>query len=368
MTINFTKSELANALGVISPYLGKSASVRVKDNTFEMFAWTEHGSALAHIPCKGGDHNWIHIDGVTLQQLVALADESVIELDFTEIGLSMKLPCSLSELRSILIGVPPESVKFGKSSATIKGRELTLLSMMTEAASTDDTRPNLNGIYIAAENDSVKAAAADGYILSFASFDAKNLKAKGNIYSAKGLNRAKRAIKPAEDENVAIGFHKDGIALSVQRGSADFFFEVPTVGGMFPDYMAIVNGTKKAITVTIESKMIASFLKRASAIDGHIYMQVLNGILWLMAMNDEKEKSIDSAAVDAKDESVVMHYSSSLLKDVAKACAPNGKITLNFPAQNNSPMLIEGQTGVVAMPLMNDLKESPFKDLQPALI
>jgi len=368
MTINFTRSGLANALGVISPYLGKSASVRVKDNTFEMFAWTEHGSALARIPCQGEDNNWIYIDGLTLQRLVALADEGVIEINFTETGLTLKFPCSLSEIRSARIGVPFENVKFGKSSGTIKGKDLTLLSMMTEAASTDDTRPNLNGIYIAAEDDAMKAAAADGYILSFGSFGAQKLKAKGNTYSAKALNRAKRAIKPTDDEDVAIGFHKDGIALSVQRGSADFFFEVPAVGGMFPDYMAIVNGTKKAITVTIETKTIASFLKRASALDGHIYMQVLNGILWLMATNDEKERSIDSVAVDEKDESVVMHYSASLLKDVAKACAPNGSITLNFPAQNNSPMLIESQTGVVAMPLINELKESPFKDMQPALI
>jgi hypothetical protein len=35
------------------------------------------------------------------------------------------------------------------------------------------------------------------------------------------LNRAKRAIKPADDEDVAIGFHKDGIALSIRRGNAD---------------------------------------------------------------------------------------------------------------------------------------------------
>ena len=310
----------------------------------------------------------MYIDGSTLQQLVSLADEGVIEIKFTETGLSLKLPGSISEIRSARIGIPPDAVKFGKSSATIKGRDLTLLSMMTEAASTDDTRPNLKGIYIAVEEDVINAAAADGFILSYTSIAVKTLNAKGSLYSAKALNRVKRAIKATDEEEIAIGFHKDGIAFSVQRGSADFFFEVPGFGGGFSHYMAIVKQTKKAITVKIETSKVASFLKRASAIDGHIYMQVLNGVLWFMATNDAKEKSIDSAVVDANGESVVMHYSASLLRDVAKACAPNGSITLNFPAQNNAPMLIEGQAAVIAMPLMNDLKESPFKDLQPALI
>jgi len=124
---------------------------------------------------------------------------------------------------------------------------------MTEAASTDDTRPNLQGIYIAAEDGAVKAASSDGYILSFTTFES-TIKAKGSLYSVKALNRVKRAIKHTNDKDVSIGFHNDGISLLVHRGSGAFYFEVPRMEGNFPDYMAIVNGVNKTVTVQVETK------------------------------------------------------------------------------------------------------------------
>ena len=112
-----------------------------------------------------------------------------------------------------------------------------------------------------------------------------------------------------------------------------------------------------------------SLLKRASAIEGSIFFQVVNGFLWFMAANESTEqKCVDSLGVDVQGESVVMHYAPSLLKDTLKACAANGKIKLTFPAVSNAPMLFEGHAAVIAMPLANTLKESPFKNLQPALI
>jgi hypothetical protein len=63
-----------------------------------------------------------------------------------------------------------------------------------------------------------------------------------------------------------------------------------------------------------------------------------------------------------------MHYKESMLRDVLKACAANGYVTLNFPGNSHAPMLIESAASVVAMPLVNDLKTSPFVKLQPTLI
>lgn len=370
MTIQITKSEFANVLNILSPYLGGiSLGIRTRNETLELFAFTDEGCALARIPCKGIDHDWIYIEGSTLQELIKLAEEGMIEMNFIETGLSLKLPSSISELRSGRIGIPMDAAKFGKTTTVIQGGNLALLSTMTEAASTDTSRPSLNGIFVAGENGSVRAAAADGFILSFTSIGVEKIQAKGGVYSVQALNRAKRAIKPGDNEEIAIGFHKDGITLSVQRDNAAFLFEIPRIGDNFPDYMSIVTGVKKAITVHVETRAIESFLKRANAIEGSIYMQVLNGFLWMMAINDEN-KSVDSFTVETKAESVVMHYAVSLLKDVVKACAAlsGGHITLNFPVQNNAPMLIESTASVIAMPLVNDLKESPFKNLQPALI
>ncbi len=369
MTIKISKTKLAGALNALSPYMGKAGlGVCVQDNTLHLFAYTYDGSALARIPCKCPDFEWVYVDGTALSEVVKLADGD-IEMRFSEAGLSLQFPNSISELRSLMTTVPLELAKFCETSALIKGKDLGMLSAMTEAASTDETRPNLNGIYLSAENGFLTAAASDGYILSYTSVNAENLTTvKGALYSAKALNRAKRAIKPSDDEPIAIGFG-DNITLSTQRDDINVLCTVPRVGEGFPDFKKIVSGLKTTIEVKIESKNLDAFLKRASAIGGSIYMQVVNGFLWMMALDPvEQQKSLDSVTVDVQEEGPLMHYAIGLFKDVIKACVPNGHVTLKFPNQNNSPMIIESGATVVAMPLMCELKESPFKDLQPALI
>jgi hypothetical protein len=184
------------------------------------------------------------------------------------------------------------------------------------------------------------------------------------------LNRARRAIKPEEDEDIAVSSYNGGITLSVQREKAIFSFQVPMINETFVNYQPIIAGIRKAVTVQIETRTFDAFLKRARAIDGHMYMQVINGHLWMMAVSGEKQenKSIDSIAVETKAQGPVMHYKESMLRDVLKACAANGKVTLNFPPESHAPMLIESTASVIAMPLVNDLKTSPFVKLQPTLI
>jgi hypothetical protein len=58
----------------------------------------------------------------------------------------------------------------------------------------------------------------------------------------------------------------------------------------------------------------------------------------------------------------------STLKDVTKACAPNGKVTVVFPQGDKQPLRIKGAATALAMPLVCELTESPFKKAQPALI
>lgn len=70
MTINLTKSELAGVLGVLSPYMAGFATlgIRTKEEMLEVFAYTDNGSALARVSCKGAaDREWMYVDGPTLQ-------------------------------------------------------------------------------------------------------------------------------------------------------------------------------------------------------------------------------------------------------------------------------------------------------------
>jgi len=377
MTLNFTRSELVPAINALAPYLVSKGvvSLRVAEGgTLDLFACAaiEGGSVLVRVPCNktAKPVPWMHVDGITLQQAIQLADEGALTLDFAADKLTLKYPGSTFELRALLTPpITPEKVEFGKTTGHIKTSDLNLLSTMTEAASTEETRPALHGIYLAASKKKLEAAAADGFILACATLALDASDATGATYSVKALNRAKRALKSGdEDEEIAIGFNSHSMTLSAQRYSAEITIDVPHVGGTFPDYKPLLGGDKETI-VEVESKALGAFLKRSAAIQSGIFMQARGGFLWLLAQNElTREKCLDSIPVEAQGESTVMLYAHDLLKNALKACVPNGKVTLSFPQTNKSPMTLGGAATVLAMPLVNPLDESPFKGLQPALI
>ena len=376
MTLNFTRSELVPAINALAPYLvSKGAiSLRVAEGgMLDLFACAaiEGGSVLVRVPCNktAKSVSWMHVDGITLQQAIQLADEGTITLDFAADKLTLKYPGSIFELRTLTPPITPENIKFGKTTGRIKARDINLLSTMTEAASTEETRPALTGIYLAASKKKLEAAAADGFILACATLALDASDATGATYSVKALNRAKRALKAGDDdEEIAIGFGSHSITLSAQRYSAEITIDVPHVGGTFPDYKPMLGGDKGTI-VEVETKALGAFLKRSTAIQSGIFMQARGGFLWLLTQNElTREKCLDSIPVESQGESAVMLYAHELLKNALKACVPNGKVTLSFPQSNKLPMMLGGAATVLAMPLVNPLDESPFKGLQPALI
>ena len=376
MTLNFTRSELVPAINVLAPYLVSKGvvSLRVAEGgMLDLFASAsiEGGSALVRVPCNktGKPISWMHVDGITLQQAIQLADEGTITLDFAKDKLTLKYPGSTFELRTLTPPITPENIEFGKTTGRIKARDINLLSTMTEAASTEEARPALTGIYLAASKKKLEAAAADGFILACATLALDASDATGATYSVKALNRAKRALKAGDDdEEIAIGFGSHSITLSAQRYSAEITIDVPHVGGKFPDYKPLLEGDK-GIIVEVETKALGAFLKRSTAIQSGIFMQARGGFLWLLTQNElTREKCLDSIPVESQGESAVMLYAHDLLKNALKACVPNGKVTLSFPQNNKLPMTLGGAATVLAMPLVNPLDESPFKGMQPTLM
>jgi DNA polymerase III sliding clamp (beta) subunit (PCNA family) len=381
MTLTFNKSELAKTLGVFSPYFTKGCplSLRVvKGGILDMFttSFVANGSVLAHVSCNKTEKAtpWMHVDGPTLQSLVTLADDGPISIEIGKDELTLKYASTTNKLRFLSSSWPSyeSDVKFGNPTAAITVSDLNTLTLMTEAASTEEARPDLRGIYIAASEHKLEAATTDGFAMSSVSLNLKgDLESSGAMYAIKALGRAKRAItKAAADyEEVKIGFHTSGITLSMTRDNAEYLFDVPKTTGKFPNYKAVLETmVVDGIKIDVSTDAFASFLKRANAINGNVLMQAVGGFLWLMVQNDKDEQSIDSIPVVEKGESALMLHSHSLLNDALKACAPNVKIALTFPKNNRLPILFEGTARVFAMPLSTPPDVSPFKNRQPTLV
>ena len=176
--------------------------------TLEFFATAgvaDGGSALVHVACNKSTPamSWKQVDGLTLQGVIANADEGVIAFNFGDTALTIKCPPRTTNELTYMNVHGWSDMPFVEPISTIDGKDLNMIAMMTETASTDEARPGLNGIFVAAGKKKIEAAASDGFCLSFATIKAgEEIEAPGALYSVKALNRAKRALKAADDEGV----------------------------------------------------------------------------------------------------------------------------------------------------------------------
>jgi DNA polymerase-3 subunit beta len=147
-----------------------------------------------------------------------------------------------------IVGLPaedfPATPRYDKLQAVaVKPDELLwMIDLTSFAASTDETRYNLNGVFFEPQADVVRMVATDGHRLSLAekamqgSFGLK----KGVILPRKGLAEMKKLLIEAKDgaegggarlgfvENAAV-FQRPGLTLSMRL-----------IEGVFPDYRQVI--------------------------------------------------------------------------------------------------------------------------------
>jgi DNA polymerase III sliding clamp (beta) subunit (PCNA family) len=226
----------------------------------------------------------------------------------------------------------------------------------------------LQGVFIAPHAGELETAAADGFVLSHVAIKSEQAKdAKGAVYSAEAINRVKRALKPADDEDIHLGIEKSGLTITAQRDKATIMLHIPTVTDQFVDYKQLLK-IPQSLTINLPTSTFEKMIKRMKSMGGNVYFQVTGGCFWFMIQNEETGKSMESMPVEVTEESPLMAFQVSTLNDVVKACAPNGHVTIAFPQSERSPLFFKGQAEALAMPLAHEMKESPFKNLQPSLI
>lgn len=378
MTFKIAKTEFAALLSFVAPYFSaknRPLCISIQDGNLNLFTSdrVDGGSVLVSAPLgkKIKDRDWFAVDGPNLRERVALAEDGgMIEVSFDSktSSIALTFPSSRAEFRCIPNLTAPSAVKFGKPGATIKGRDLNVLATLTEAASDDEARPTLAGVFIAPHKSELETAAADGFVLSYTSIESQDAKdAAGAVYSAAAINRAKRSLKPADDEEIKLGFDKCGLTVTAQRLGAAVTIHIPVVHTQFVDYKQILN-ISASLEVEIPTAELDRMIKRMKALEGNVYLQVTGGRFWYLIKNENTGSAIESFDVGAETESPLMFFQLSTLKDVTKACVPNGKVTIVFPENDRQPLRIKGAATALAMPLVCELKESPFKKAQPALM
>ncbi len=221
------------------------------------------------------------------------------------------------------------------------------------AVSTDETRYNLNGVFLERKEGVTRMVATDGHRLAIMGRELGadfNLD-RGVIIPRKGLTEMGRLLgeKP---ETVGLGFSGTNAIFRVEG----LLLVMRLIDGQFPDYEQVVPEVAQA-AVRINREEFLSTLKRVRLVSGDkapsVRLQTGGGVLTVSSENPDLGEAIEELTVEYEGPDLKVGFNANYLVDVLSVLTGD-QVELNA-TDDLSPGIIrspedEGYTAVV-MPM-----------------
>ncbi len=242
-----------------------------------------------------------------------MPDGSEIELS-TNDGKKVEFKCG--KIKATLVSLPPEDFPTIPEFPSGKCLELDktifreMLKKTSFAASTDETRYVLNGIFFGSAGGEMKTVATDGRRLAFVSRPgAENALTANVIIPSKAINELMRLL--GQDENsknsvIQIAPFENQISFKWTHGAEEIVLVSRVIDGTFPNYDQVIPKSKE-IELRVKTSDIFSAIKRAALFaqdrGGSVRFSLTKGLLKISANasgvgEEEEELVVDYAGPD----------------------------------------------------------------------
>jgi len=204
--------------------------------------------------------------------------------------------------------------------------QATTLSQMIErtmyAASADETRYNLNGVYLEVLSDTgkLRMVATDGHRLALVDRsvgeDATAL-ASGVIIPKKGLAELKRLVDEDDADEIELAFEgNNGLA---KRGNVTLVMRL--IEGEFPNYQQVIpEALEQNLVLPVESLLHA--LRRVSLLSSErsraVTLELADGKLMMTSSNPDQGDAREELDVDYAGEKLAIGFNSQYLIEALK--------------------------------------------------
>jgi DNA polymerase-3 subunit beta len=197
---------------------------------------------------------------------------------------------------------------------------LELIELTAFAASTDETRYNLNGVFFEAVDGSLRAVATDGHRLSLAERAVPgdfHLK-KGVILPRKGLAEMKKLLLDAAEGETKLGF----IDSSAVLRRPDVNLVMRLIDGAFPDYRQVIPkaGEKR---FTVGRERLLDTLRRISLLSSDkahaVKLELEAGRLRVLSQNPDLGEGREEVPVEYQGDPLKIGFNARYLMDVLGA-------------------------------------------------
>jgi DNA polymerase III subunit beta len=214
-----------------------------------------------------------------------------------------------------------------------------MLDKTAFAVSTDETRYNINGVYVETADGSVGAAkqglrfvATDGHRMAMIDRPAEGFKlAESVIIPRKGIQELKKALEGNEGSaqvSVNEGF------LTLRTGNVTMGIRL--VDGQFPDYKQVIPAQ---CTTTVETSRgeLLSAIKRVSLVTTDktkaVKFKLLSGNLLISSSSPEYGEASENIEVKQTGDDVTIGFSSRYLTDLLGAMPASETITIGLSGE-----------------------------------
>lgn len=223
------------------------------------------------------------------------------------------------------------------------------------AASTDETRHNLNGVFAEeAQGGKLRMVATDGHRLCLIERGVGSVGlGKGVILPRKGLSEIKKLLDQDDGGVVSLGC-KENMGLVV-RGEVELYMRL--IEGDFPDYSKVVpKGNPFKLRVSQQGFLRA--LRRVSILSSERYkgvkVELKEGKVAVSASNPDLGEAVEEMEAEYKGKALAIGFNARYLLDVLAVLVGDGEVSVELKDEV-SPGLVkmEGDEGYqyVIMPM-----------------
>jgi DNA polymerase-3 subunit beta len=236
-----------------------------------------------------------------------------------------------------------------------------VLSQMIErtmyAASLDETRYNLNGVFVEqiAESGKLRMVATDGHRLAYVDRDfgapLSGLD-RGVIIPRKGLAELKRLVDEEDADEVELGF--EGNSALVRKQGVTLVMRL--IEGEFPNYRQVVPKEAR-YELVVAADDLARAVRRVAILSSErsraVKLELANGLLRLSSSNPDLGEAREELDVDYAGEELAIAFNARYLLDCLGATAAK-EVRLGFQDPLSPARLVptgDDDTLAVVMPM-----------------
>jgi DNA polymerase-3 subunit beta len=341
MKFSITKAEFQRGLGRIQSIVEKRNTMPIlanallevrgkgKDGTLELAATDlEVGIRSAH-PCETSKPGSLTVSARKLHEIVRELPDEKIQVEASS-NAYLTLRCARSKFT--LAGTTAEEYP-SLSSFTPENLVTVPAAVLSEmidrtmyAASTDETRYNLNGVYVERiqPGGKLRMVATDGHRLSYVDrplgegFAA--LDERGVIIPRKGLAELKKLVDEEDADEVELGFEgnsglarKQGLTLTLRL-----------IEGEFPNYRQVIP-EERGQQLTLPTEVFMHALRRVALLSAErsraVKIELSEGQMNLSSNNPDLGDASEELEVDFHGEATSIAFNARYLIDALAALA-----------------------------------------------